>query len=84
MSHRTWLVLNEQRCKLQLRRIWSRFFAGFDVFLSPKHCSAHSAEQGRLTYRCTDRGASYEDRKTIDVASLEALNGGSVPPPGWE
>jgi Asp-tRNA(Asn)/Glu-tRNA(Gln) amidotransferase A subunit family amidase len=28
-------VLNEQRCKLQLRHIWSRFFAGFDVLLCP-------------------------------------------------
>ena len=26
----------------------------------------------------------YEDRKTIAVASLEALNGGFVPPPGWD
>jgi amidase len=33
MSHRTWLALNELRFKM--RRIWSTFFADFDVLLCP-------------------------------------------------
>jgi amidase len=129
MSHRTWLVLNEQRCRLQLRRIWCRFFAGFDVLLCPifgrpalprmesgvrwdrqiRVGGAMVAHDEQLFWSGITCGfylpsavapivrsrdglrigvqivaRPYEDPQTIAVASLEALNGGFVPPPGWE
>jgi amidase len=128
MSHRTWLALNEQRCKL--RRIWSRFFADFDVLLCPAFgrpalprveggvrwdrqiqvgdtTVAHDEQLFWSGITCgfylpstvapmaRSRNGSpigvqiaarpHDDHTTIAVASLiEALNGGFVPPPGWE
>jgi amidase len=45
MSHRTWLALNEQRCKL--RCIWSRFFRRFRHAPVPRLRSTCPAARGR-------------------------------------
>jgi amidase len=128
MSHRTWLALNEQRCKL--RRAWSTFFTDYDVLLCPvfgrpalprmegsirwdrkiqigDKTVAHDEQLFWSGITCgfylpssvapvgqNNDGLPigvqivsrpHDDRKTIAVAGMvETLNGGFMPPQGWE